>query len=163
MLDQITNTQRMADLLKSIVLDAGGAEKDDRMQTLSAISKLERCGWHRGMMHRAIADAAPHIESGDDGFSIPGSDAEKLAAIRAVITRYLEIFGYDEVDSNRVYTMQEAADYLDISKAMMETYVIRRGEIPGEKIGRSWVFTKETLDHFKRSKRPKGRPPAESP
>ncbi|MEM6282697.1 MAG: helix-turn-helix domain-containing protein [Chloroflexota bacterium] len=162
MLDHINNTQRMADLLKSIVLDASAAEKDDRLKTLSAISKLERCGWHRGMMRQAISETDQPIESDKDGFGIPGSDTEKLAAIRAVISRYLAIFGYDDADSRRVYTMQEAADYLGISKSMMETYVIRRGEIPGEKIGRSWTFTKETLDHFNRSKRPKGRPPAES-
>ena len=164
MLDHIKNTQQMADLFKAVVLDADEAPQDERLSVLRTISLLERCGWHRGVMRQAITESAPTLTINEAGaVALEGDAAEQLDAIQAVIINYLDTYGYEYSPTADLYTLQEAADYLGISAEMMTTYVTRRGKIKGERIGRSWVFTRAELERFKATKRSPGRPPAENP
>jgi len=48
-----------------------------------------------------------------------------------------------------VMTIDELADYLKISKSTLY-HLVRRGEIPGTKIGRHWRFHREAVDAWLR-------------
>lgn len=159
-LNDIRNTQHLADLIKGIVLDAEDLPKDRRLAALRAVSRFERCGWHPGIMADVLAEVGASVAITDGALHLPGDTAAQLDTLEAVMRRYLEQYGFD--DAPQLFTMREAADYLGISQSMMETYVIRRGAIRGNKIGRSWVFTREALDDFQANeRRAPGRPPAE--
>ena len=56
-----------------------------------------------------------------------------------------------------MYSTHQAAKYLKIARVTL-VYHIKVGNINPKKIGTTWVFTKEQLDHFKQTKRPQGRP-----
>lgn len=58
----------------------------------------------------------------------------------------------------QIYTMRDAAQYLDISYDMMVTYVIRQKRIQGERFGRSWAFTQQQLDDFVKTRKGPGSP-----
>jgi excisionase family DNA binding protein len=153
----IRSTQHMADLIKGVVLDADDVSIERRLEALRAVSRFERCGWHPGMMSQAIEEAGAGMTVTASSVEISG--ANRLDTLEAVMSRYLDIFGFE--DQPVLFTMAEAAEYLGISQSMMETYVIRRGEIQGSRIGRSWVFTREALDRFQsEQRRSPGRPPA---
>jgi len=159
-LDAIRNTQHMADLIKGIVLDAEDLPKDRRLTALRAVSRFERCGWHPRVMQDAIAEVDAAVTLHDGALQVAGDPEAQLDTLEAVMSRYLDLYGFN--DEPQLFTMREAADYLGISPAMMETYVTRRGVIRGSKIGRSWVFTREALDDFQENeRRAPGRPSAE--
>lgn len=44
-----------------------------------------------------------------------------------------------------VMTIDELADYLKISKSTLY-HLVRRGEVPGTKIGRHWRFHRSTIE-----------------
>lgn len=46
-----------------------------------------------------------------------------------------------------VMTIDELADYLKISKSTLY-HLVRRGEVPGTKIGRHWRFRREVIDRW---------------
>lgn len=151
----------MADLVKGIILEAEGAPNERRLEALRVVSRFERCGWHPGMMAEALESTAGAVSLGGTTLTVAGEPEEMLDALEVMMNRYLDLHGFDPTPN--LYTMAEAAEYLGISPSMMETYVTRRGEIKGTKIGRSWVFTREALDHFQETqRRSPGRPPAEA-
>jgi len=46
-----------------------------------------------------------------------------------------------------VMTIDELADYLKISKSTLY-HLVRRGEVPGTKIGRHWRFKREAIERW---------------
>lgn len=46
-----------------------------------------------------------------------------------------------------VMTIDELADYLKLSKSTLY-HLVRRGEVPGTKIGRHWRFKLEVIDRW---------------
>jgi excisionase family DNA binding protein len=55
-----------------------------------------------------------------------------------------------------VMTIDELADYLKISKSTLY-HLVRRGEVPGTKIGRHWRFKREAIDRWLEYGSPGGR------
>lgn len=49
--------------------------------------------------------------------------------------------------TDHVLTIKELADYLAISKATLHT-MVRKGEIPAAKIGKSWRFLRPAIDRW---------------
>ena len=49
--------------------------------------------------------------------------------------------------TDSVMTIDELADYLTISKSTLY-HLVRRGEVPGTKIGRHWRFKRDAIDHW---------------
>jgi excisionase family DNA binding protein len=134
------------------------------MRVLRTVSTFERCSWHPGVMSQAIEEmGGGAIAVRSRSLTVTGQTepTSVLATLESVMMRYMELQGFDPAP--QLYTMAEAAEYLGISTSMMETYVTRRGEIKGSKIGRSWVFAKAALDHWQATqRRAPGRPPAEA-
>ncbi len=158
MLEDVTTTQQMADMLKTVVLESDDVDNTLRLDVLRTIARFEQFGWHHRVMAQAFDEVGSNLSVTDSGIVATMDAAATLNKINEVVVRYIELYGYDQTNQQKLYTMQTAADYLGISRSMMETYVIRRGEIEGERIGRAWVFTQATLDAFKQRKRPRGRP-----
>jgi len=46
-----------------------------------------------------------------------------------------------------VMTIDELADYLKISKSTLY-HLVRRGEVPGTKIGRHWRFHRQVIERW---------------
>jgi len=162
-MDDIRDTQHMADLIRGTVLDLTDAVKSQRVEVLRTVSRFERCVWHPGVMSQAMEESADGaLTVTPRSLTVDGEDpTDALTLLDAVMTRYMDLQGFDPAP--QLYTMAEAADYLGISPSMMETYVTRRGDIKGSKIGRSWVFAKDALDHWQENqRRAPGRPPAEA-
>lgn len=57
----------------------------------------------------------------------------------------------------KLFSTREAAEYLDMPMNNLK-YHIKVGNLKGQLVARSMVFTQEALDEFKASKRPQGRP-----
>jgi hypothetical protein len=57
------------------------------------------------------------------------------------------------------FTTKEAAEYLDLSIASIKYHTHKTKKLRGEKYGHTLLFTRETLDVFKATPRPVGRPP----
>ena len=55
------------------------------------------------------------------------------------------------------YTSKECAKLLGVSISWVR-YLIIRGKLPAEKMGRDWIVKKEDLDKFKTIPRKVGRP-----
>lgn len=49
--------------------------------------------------------------------------------------------------SNHVLTIKELADYLSISETTLHT-MVKQGEIPAAKIGKSWRFLRPAIDRW---------------
>jgi hypothetical protein len=58
----------------------------------------------------------------------------------------------------KLYSTQEAADYVGLSLQAMKYHVYIAKNITGQLVGNSRVFTQDELDQFKAEKRPQGRP-----
>lgn len=147
------NLQGVADILKGIVLDTQ-APKAERMQALDAIKKFERCSWRRVAMVEALNDAGVQIT--ETGLIFGGDSSQVLKAIEASISHYMEAVGCKGEIFDEIYTIEDAATYLGISIAQMQTYVSRQKRIRGRVIG--MAFTREQLDKFKEEKREPGNP-----
>ena len=52
-------------------------------------------------------------------------------------------------DSNSVFTIEDLAKYLKISKSTLYK-LAQRGELPGVKVGRHWRFHKDAVDDWLR-------------
>ena len=59
--------------------------------------------------------------------------------------------------SVKLYGTKEAAEYLGLSVPTIK-YHVKQGNLTGQKVGHSLVFTRAELDRFKREKRPPHRP-----
>lgn len=57
----------------------------------------------------------------------------------------------------KLYSTKDAAEYLDLSLPAVK-YHIREGNLKGQKVAKTLVFTQEELNTFKTTKRPPGRP-----
>lgn len=57
-------------------------------------------------------------------------------------------------------TTQEAADRLGLSKRQVQT-LIKRGQLPAERVGHIWLLKPEDVETFQR--RPVGRPKHDKP
>lgn len=53
-----------------------------------------------------------------------------------------------------VLTINELAEYLKLSKSTLY-HLARRGDVPGQKIGRHWRFHRATIDRWLGDKRRK--------
>lgn len=144
----MTEKQRIADELKQI------AERRKRgrssrlcIETLEAIQKLERAAW----IPAAWQDAAPADPPKDDqGLS--------CRAISARINRYLTLIASPEAPPAAVptqpafpaekdlFTVQEAAKYLNVSHDTIKRWVFRTGELAGEMFGNTRLFRRADLD-----------------
>jgi len=58
----------------------------------------------------------------------------------------------------KLYSTQEAADYLGISLSTFKYHIHIAKNIKPQKVGRSLVFTQDQLDDFSINRRPQGRP-----
>jgi len=56
-----------------------------------------------------------------------------------------------------LYTSSSAAEYLGVCQSLVCRYC-RLGTLPAEKIGRDWLISRENLDKFKATPRPRGNP-----
>ena len=59
----------------------------------------------------------------------------------------------------KLYGIHEAAEYLGMTVDGLK-YHLKRGNIAGQRIGHSLVFTERDLKAFGRRRRGRGRPPA---
>ena len=62
--------------------------------------------------------------------------------------------------ADNLYSTKAAAKYIGLSVAGVK-YHIREGNLKGQLVGNSLVFTQDELDNFKSTKRPPGRPKKE--
>jgi excisionase family DNA binding protein len=154
MIEDMHNTQTMADIFKGAILDDTSPKKA-RLGALNAIKQLERCGWHGPAMKAALAEAGVGFDNGSNTITRLENGAD---SITKAISIYLESIGYTFDPFEGIYTTEEAADYLGISREMMITYASREKRIRGKMIGRSMVFTRAQLDEFKEQMRPRGNP-----
>ncbi|TXH53842.1 MAG: DNA-binding protein, partial [Desulfurellales bacterium] len=76
------------------------------------------------------------------------SAADALDTIDTVLREYVQ-----RVAPSKLFTMEEAAEYLGVGIDQMYTYVSRQKVLRGLKIGRSTVFTQAELDTFNRHQR----------
>ena len=51
----------------------------------------------------------------------------------------------------QIMNSQEAGDYLKVSKLFIQT-LAKNKKIPATKIGRSWIFTRDSLDRWIRKR-----------
>lgn len=51
-----------------------------------------------------------------------------------------------------MYTVKQAAEYLDMSIANVKYHVYKSGRLTGSLIGHTLVFSKDELDKFKKSR-----------
>ncbi len=58
----------------------------------------------------------------------------------------------------KLYSAEEAAQYLGISRRLLKYHVHESGALVGIKVGYSRVFTQVELDEFKAKRRGPGRP-----
>jgi hypothetical protein len=149
MYEGIDNVQQFADKVKGEILDMLDVPKKRRLDGLRAVSDLERCGWHPGMMTDAVAGVMG-IER--DGWAfLDGDNQTVLENIEKVIRRYLSIYSCDGGDVlSEVYDMHEAAVYLGITYDGMKSHVARWKNIRGVTKGRTMLFTRQQLDAFKK-------------
>ncbi len=49
--------------------------------------------------------------------------------------------------NDRVLTIDQLAEYLKLPKSTLY-HLARRGDVPGQKIGRHWRFHKEAIDNW---------------
>lgn len=155
MLQAISNVQQLSDSIKSIILDAGDdVPKPVRMDALRALTRLENCYWQPGMMQDAYATLAkPHFQFTDTGIMV---DDKYLHTAIWQITQCILLYAQHATHNpfDDLFTMEEAAEYLGITRDSMLTYVSRQKRLIGHMIGRSMVFTKHQLDDFNASRRP---------
>ena len=60
-----------------------------------------------------------------------------------------------------LFSTEQAAEYLGLSVATVKYHIYESATLRADaKVGRTLVFTRETLDAFAASKRKPGRPPA---
>jgi excisionase family DNA binding protein len=50
-------------------------------------------------------------------------------------------------DSGTVFTIDELAEYLKISKSTLYK-LAQMGTVPGQKVGKHWRFHKDAIDHW---------------
>jgi excisionase family DNA binding protein len=63
------------------------------------------------------------------------------------------------MNSSALFTVREAAQYLGVSVRTIKYHIYESGDLaPDLQVGKTLVFRRETLDRFKRSRRPAGRP-----
>lgn len=59
---------------------------------------------------------------------------------------------------DKLFSTQEAAQYLGITASGLKYHVYNSGQLKGQMVGNSLVFTQEELDLFKQNRQPAGRP-----
>lgn len=159
MFNTIENTQTIADLFKGFVDASQNLDKAARIGAMRSIKELERCGWHGPAMQAAFDKAGIQLTEEGLSFSTKGKGA--LAAIEQAISIYFEFISHKPDPLAQVFDMEEAAEYLGISKEMMYTYVTRQQRLRGKKVGNSMAFSRQQLDAFKRTMRRPGKPASE--
>jgi hypothetical protein len=65
----------------------------------------------------------------------------------------------EPTQEKQLFSTAEAAEYLGISLSSMKYHVHIAGNVKGQLIGKTLVFTREELDRFEANRRPQGRPP----
>ena len=58
-------------------------------------------------------------------------------------------------------TCTEAAEVLGITPRTLRQHA-QNGNVPAKAFGHTWIFRRADIEEFKKSKRPRGRPKAES-
>lgn len=165
MFDQYKNIQSVADDFKRLVLNAPAARRD-LQPALDAISRFERCPWHKGAMEAALAQEAPgdSFYLNDYGrleFNTHERDTlEIVSIVKRVLDRYATIMPPEEDESEaKMYETADAAEYLGITIDGLKYYINRAKTLKADgRVGRSLVFSKETLDTFNANRQGPGRP-----
>lgn len=63
---------------------------------------------------------------------------------------------------DEIYSTREAAAYLGVQPVTIKFHVyVVKDLVPDKLIGNTLIFTRATLDLFKKIKRPSGRPPSD--
>lgn len=158
MLDTIRDSQHMADIFKGFVDKSEKLDKAARIGATRWIKALERYGgWHGPAMQAAMDMAGVGLDDKKLTFKEQGKSA--LAAIEKTISIYLESLGHkaDPLLTD-IFDMEEAAEYIGISKDMMYTYVTRQQRLRGKTVGNSMAFSRQQLDEFKKTMRKPGKP-----
>jgi excisionase family DNA binding protein len=62
------------------------------------------------------------------------------------------------MEEKQLYTTQEVADELDVTRGYIHKMIERGQAQPAQKLGHIYVFTKEEVERLRTSRRPLGRP-----
>jgi excisionase family DNA binding protein len=89
--------------------------------------------------------------------------AKQLAAIMGVEEIIVELNNRNqpvtvETPPQRVYSTEQAAEYLGVSVPTVKHHVHNLKDLAGDKVGPTLYFTQDELDRFKAQRRPRGRP-----
>ena len=159
MLENFETMQAFADVLKKVVLDMTDIHIDARLEAINTIQRFERCRWHRIAMTDAINETQPSFTITGEAIELHASESQFLQSIEEIYHKYSQHIDCDEI-LDEIFSMDEAAAYLDIAKDTMYKYVTRQKRVRGKMIGKSMDFTRQQLDNFRDSDlHSLGRPP----
>ena len=157
MLEQIKGQQHLADLMKGYI-DRSSASRDLKRHALKTLVTFERCEWQSNAMVKSLAGSGLFIEC-QKLESSTGDSTQGVRIIAGVLGEYIERVGYVQDPFEFILDMDEAAQYLGVSRSQMDTYVSRQKRLRGRLIGGAMLFAKHELDQFNREERRKrGRP-----
>jgi len=158
MLEQVKGLQHLADLLKGYI-DRSDAPRPLQQRLFKLLIQFERSEWQPNAMVKALRDSGLSIEGGQVESST-GESIQGVRMIAGVLCEYLERVGYVEDPFEQVFDADEAARYLNVSRAQLDTYVSRQKRLRGRMKGGAMLFTRQELQQFNQEERRKpGRPP----
>ena len=62
------------------------------------------------------------------------------------------------MEEKQLYTTQEVADELDVTRGYIHKMIERGQAQPAQKLGHIYVFTKEEIERLRTNRKPQGRP-----
>ncbi len=65
------------------------------------------------------------------------------------------------MEEKQLYTTQEVADELDVTRDYIHKMINRGKAHPSQKLGHIYVFTKEEIERLRTNRKPPGRPKKE--
>lgn len=163
MLEAMDCTQRMSDALKRVILEATHIKPPRRITSLNLLTAFERHDWNVYEMREVIADMELSLTFTEDAVGIVGegkdAELEAVQSIDNLVVEYMERMPNQEPE---LFSIQDAAEYLGISRSQMKKYIHPVNRVGGRIVGNSRIFTRRELDKFNAvERRPVGRPSAE--
>lgn len=159
MFTHLTNQQGIADSLKRLITESK-PPRVIRQRAFDILVIFERCPWQP----IALADAIAIITPGQFDVDATGrlaytGDDPVAEIVPRVLQVYIHVIAPDElIPPPLLFSTEEAARYLKMSVANVKHHVHTRGNLAGQKVGNSLVFTADELDHFQATRRKPGRP-----
>jgi len=147
MLTTIANIQTLADRLKAYI-QAADVHPAMKRIVLRSVTLFEAAPWIPLALEDILTEQNTGLELSADEVKFNGPVGDALDAIDNILRLYVQ-----RVAPAKLFTKEDAAQYLGIGIDQLNSYVSRQKILRGMNIGRSIVFTQAELDTFNRHQR----------